>query len=153
MQQETNSTIAEIQISYHPNIIGEASVTTAAEAFKYFINSYSADTISLQETVKVMYLNRANKVLGIYEASKGGITGTVVDIRLLMGVAVKSAATSMILCHNHPSGSLKPSTQDISLTTEILEAGKLLNISLLDHLIISRDNIYRSMAESGDLVF
>lgn len=153
MQKESNSAIAEIQISFHPNIIGKESVIRAADAISYFIESYSQDTISLQECFKVMYLNRANRVLGIYEASKGGLIGTVVDIRLLMAVAVKSAASSMILCHNHPSGSLKPSNQDIKLTQEIYEASRLLQITLLDHLILTRDGSYRSMAENGDMAF
>jgi DNA repair protein RadC len=74
-----------------------------------------AKTISLQERFVAMYLNRSNRVIGVYSLSVGGITGTVVDIRLLLSVALKIAATGMIMCHNHPSGNMQPSAADKTL--------------------------------------
>jgi DNA repair protein RadC len=97
-----------------------------------------------------MYLNRANHLLGVYKASIGGISGTVADVRLILGVALKAASTSIILAHNHPSGNLKPSTQDETLTHKILEGGKLLEIRLIDHLIINSQAFY-SFADEGVL--
>ena len=98
----------------------------------------------------VMYLNRMNRVLGIYPMSIGGITGTVADIRLIFSVALTIASTSIILCHNHPSGNMKSSKGDIDLTKRIKDAGKLLDIKLLDHLIISpKDRDYLSFANEG----
>ena len=106
------------------------------------------DTISLQERFVVLYLNRANKVLGAFLASSGGITGTVADPRLIMSVALKTAAVGIVLAHNHPSGNLKPSRADELLTRRIQESGNLLDIQLVDHIILSR-NSYLSLADEG----
>lgn len=84
----------------------------------------------------VLYLNRANKVIGSYELSKGGITATIADIRIILSVALKTLATGLILAHNHPSGNLKPSEADVCLTNKIKEAAKLMDIQVLDHLIL-----------------
>ncbi len=96
-----------------------------------------------------MYLNQNNIVLGVYELSKGGITSTVVDVRLLFSVALKIAATNFIIAHNHPTGNLNPSKTDIELKKKIKEAGKYLDITLTDHLIISPDEKFYSWAEEG----
>ena len=95
-----------------------------------------------------MLLNRANKVLGIYEVSTGGMTGTVADPKLIFVAALKAGACNIMLVHNHPSGNLKPSKQDEQLTYKIKEGGKLLDIVLLDHLIISNEG-YFSMQDEG----
>ena len=98
----------------------------------------------------IMYLNRANRVLGIYPMSSGGITGTVVDIRLILSIALTTATTSIILAHNHPSGNMKTSKTDLELTNRIKEGAKLMDIKLLDHLIISPvDREYFSFADNG----
>jgi DNA repair protein RadC len=88
----------------------------------------------------VVYLNQANKILEIKNISSGGITGTVFDIRLIFKQAILLEATNIILCHNHPSGNLKASQADIDITKKALEAGKLMNIQVLDHLIIAEEN-------------
>lgn len=93
------------------------------------------DTICLQEQFAVMYLNRANKVLGVTILSLGGITGTIVDIRLTLSIALKCAATSILLCHNHPSRNLKPSKADINLTEKIRKAAELFDIKLANYHI------------------
>lgn len=90
----------------------------------------------------VIYLNKANKIIHKEKLSSGGITGTVVDIKLLLKNAVQHLASSIALCHNHPSGNLVPSDADIQLTKKIKEAGKLFDIILLDHLIIGDKNYY-----------
>jgi len=92
--------------------------------------------MELQEQFKILLLNRGNKVVGIYELSTGGITGTVADPRLIFTAALKANAVALILAHNHPSSSLNPSNADISLTQKIKEGGKLLDINVIDHLII-----------------
>ena len=107
------------------------------------------DTIELQEEFKVVLLNRANEVLGVYSLSKGGITGTIVDQRLIFAVALKCNATGIILCHNHPSGNLKPSEADVTMTSKIKKCGELFDISLLDHLIITK-NGYFSFTQDGN---
>jgi len=96
-----------------------------------------------------MLLNRANKVLGISTISNGSLSGTLVDIRIIMQYALKANAHSIIVSHNHPSGNCKPSENDLSITQKIKEAGKILDISLLDHLILTPDDTYSSFADEG----
>jgi len=95
-------------------------------------------------------LNRSNIVLGIYEMSKGGITGSIVDIRIILGVALKCGASSIIMIHNHPSGKLIPSDTDKLITKRLKEACELIDINLMDHLIFSKDGYY-SFADNGIL--
>ena len=89
-------------------------------------------------------------MLGIYPLSRGGITASLVDVRLIFAVALKCNATGIIICHNHPSGNLKASKADINLTNKIKECSTLLDITLIDHLIISKTGFY-SFINSGDL--
>ncbi len=98
----------------------------------------------------VLFLNQANKIIIKKQVSSGGITGTVADIRIIFKEAISSGATSMILFHNHPSGNLKPSKQDLDLTQKMKEAGKTLDIPILDHLIISHTGFY-SFADEGKM--
>lgn len=98
----------------------------------------------------VLFLNNSNKVVFKTNLSKGGLTGTVVDVRILFKLALEQQATGLILAHNHPSGKLKPSDADLSITRKIKEASKLLEITLLDHLIITEHGFY-SFADEGVL--
>jgi len=102
------------------------------------------------EVFAVLFLNRANKVNHFEIISEGGITGTVADPRIILKKALEENAVSIILCHNHPSGSLKPSRADEELTRKIKEAAKYLDISVLDHIIVS-DTGYYSFADEGIL--
>ena len=98
----------------------------------------------------VIYLNNANLILKTVQISKGGITSTEVDTRIVMQEAVMLKATQIILCHNHPSGSVKPSKADITLTEKINKISRIMDIVLVDHIIIHRENYY-SFAEEGRL--
>jgi len=98
----------------------------------------------------VLFLNNSNKVLAKSQISKGGLTATIVDIRLLFKRALELASVGIIVCHNHPSGKLQPSTADKQLTQKIKEAGCTLDIKLLDHLIIT-EKVYFSFADDGVL--
>lgn len=100
------------------------------------------------EVFAVIYLNRANKVKHFEVISRGGITGTVVDPRIILKRAIDTEATSIILCHNHPSGNLKPSRADTSLTTKIKQAASYFDIDVADHIIVSEDGYY-SFADGG----
>lgn len=95
-----------------------------------------------------VYMNRANKVIKVEQISKGGISGTVTDVRLILKTAVLLTASGMIVAHNHPSGNLVPSESDSKITRKIKDAGQLLDIQLLDHLIIY-DSDYYSFADNG----
>jgi DNA repair protein RadC len=102
------------------------------------------------EVFAVLFLNRANKVNHFEIVSKGGITGTVADPRIILKLALQEEAVSIILCHNHPSGSLRPSRADEELTHKIKEAAKYFDIKVLDHIIVSNEGFY-SFADEGIL--
>ncbi len=96
----------------------------------------------------IILLNRANKVISTQKISQGGIAGTVIDSRLIMKAALEQLASSIILCHNHPSGNKLPSQQDRTITNKLKEAGKLMDLPVLDHLIITESGYY-SFADEG----
>jgi len=140
--------LAEITVNYSTKVksTDRAKIGNPRSAVNLVRDSW--EEINIRESMKVLYLNRANKVLGIYELSKGGISSTVIDIRLLFATALKSLSCSVILLHNHPSGNLQPSQADINITNKINEAGKLLDIQVLDHIILTEDS-YFSFQEEG----
>ena len=146
---EVKYKVSEIQVTYKPAIGEKPIICSALDAFNEFKKFFDPETIALQEQFMVMYLNRANRVTGIYPLSKGGITGTVADIRIILSVALKIAATGIILAHNHPSGSLRPSGTDIELTNKIADAAKLMDIKVLDHLILSGEGTFYSLGNEG----
>jgi DNA repair protein RadC len=144
-------TLSEIHVSYKPGLTSSSTtINNSQNAYEIFKSLFPADTISLQEQFVVLYLNRANRVIGSYQLSKGGITGTIADVRLILSVALKTLATGLILAHNHPSGNLKPSEADIQLTRKVKEAAKIMDIEVLDHMILS-SNGYFSFTDDGIL--
>jgi len=104
----------------------------------------------LHEEFWILFLNRSNKVINRMKLSQGGVSGTVTDVRMVMKKAIECLASGIIVCHNHPSGNLNPSESDNKITQKIKEAGNLMDIQLLDHLIIS-DKDYYSFADNGIL--
>ena len=115
-----------------------------------FIRQFYSDDIEIYESFFLLLLNNQNQTLGYAKISQGGITGTVVDVRIVAKYVVDSLATGIILAHNHPSGNLKPSQQDIDITKKIKEAMKLFDVTVLDHIIITVDNFY-SFADNGTI--
>ena len=99
------------------------------------------------EVFAVIFLNRAHRILHFEIISEGGITGTIADPRLILKKAIEQDAVSIILCHNHPSGSLKPSRADENLTNKITEAAKLIDVKVLDHIIVSEDGYFSFVSE------
>ncbi|MBW0162408.1 MAG: JAB domain-containing protein [Sediminibacterium sp.] len=146
--KELTQSAAEIQVSYIPKKTLGNKISCSEDAYQLLKDFYPQETISLQERFVVAYLNRAHNVIGVYEASVGGLTGTIADPRLIVSVALKIAATSIILSHNHPSGNLNPSNTDQELTNKIREACKYLDINVLDHIIITPKTFY-SFADSS----
>ena len=140
--------ISEIRVSYSNSNKKKPKVNNSKESYQIILNCWDKNTIELQEEFKILLLNRANQVLGIYSMSKGGVSGTIVDIKLVFSVALKCNSSSMVLVHNHPSGNLKPSESDLLLTKKIIKASKVLDLQIIDHLIISKDNYY-SFADDG----
>ena len=143
-----NEKVAEIQVSYNPSKVFNFKIEDSRKSFELILQKWEQDRIEMQEEVKVLLLNRNNKVLGIYALAKGGITSCVVDVRIILAVALKALATGIILVHNHPSGNLQPSTDDKKITEQLNSSCKLMGITLLDHLIITKDD-YFSFADEG----
>jgi len=123
-------------------------ITSTEDSYEVFKKIFNADTIDWREEFLILCLNNSNRVVGFYKISCGGMTGTVVDVRMIFTTALNSLATSIILAHNHPSGKLQPSESDKRTTQKIKEAGKILDIQILDHLIIN-DEEYFSFAKAG----
>ena len=142
------SIIKEISISYESGIKNRVRISSSEKAYDAFLTTWDMGLIELQEEFKVLLLNRSNIVLGICSLSKGGVSGTVVDAKLLYSVALKCNACSIIVAHNHPSGNLKASEADISLTKKLKQAASYLDIQFLDHLIISKDG-FSSLSDKG----
>ncbi|SDR67664.1 JAB domain-containing protein [Christiangramia echinicola] len=145
--------VNEISIKYQGNFkMSQApKITSSVSAAELLFEAWNKDLIGIQECFKVLLLNNANKVKGIFEVSTGGITGTMVDLRIVFAVILKSLTTSVVLAHNHPSGTLKPSESDKRLTEKIKSAAILLDIKILDHLILTPDGEYFSFADEGML--
>jgi DNA repair protein RadC len=104
----------------------------------------------MRERFYILLINNANRVIGHVELSSGGITGTVVDIRLAFASALKALSTSIIMAHNHPSGNLKPSQADLNLSRKFKDAGKFLDIQVLDHIILDAESLFYSLSDNAD---
>lgn len=109
---------------------------------------FDSGVIDWKEEFIVIALSRARKMIGFYKVSSGGVTGTVADPKVIFQFALLSNASAILLCHNHPSGNLKPSQQDGELTQKLSKAGKFLDIEVIDHLIITSEGYY-SFSENG----
>jgi len=145
--------VNEITISYKERIPAPfwCKINSSQDAADLLFQHWDKRTIQVQESFKVVLLNNSNKVKGIYQLSKGGITGTIVDLRILFAVVLKSLSVAIILTHNHPSGTLKASEADRKITEKIKKAGEFLDIKVLDHLIITPNGEYYSFADEGIL--
>ncbi|WP_026210105.1 JAB domain-containing protein [Flexithrix dorotheae] len=146
MAKERNSLfqVTEVEISYHSKVPASEryKITCSSDAAELLRKHWEDGQLGFVESFKVLLLNRANKVLGIFTASKGGISGTVADPKVIFAAALKSCSSALILCHNHPSGNLNPSHADIQLTNKLKEAGKFLDLPVLDHIILTEESHY-----------
>ena len=143
-------TVAEVELVYKSKVkaSNRPVIASSKDAYGVLKQSWDENKIEFVEQFKVMFLNKANKVLGIYDVSTGGISGTVADPRVIFAAALKCNCCSILLSHNHPSGNLKPSRQDEELTQKIKQGGQLLDIKILDHIIITNES-YFSFADEG----
>lgn len=144
--------VSEVEIIYKTRVKASErpQIKSSKEAYVLLKSSWDHGKIEYCEQFKILFLNQSLKVLGLYEMSSGGITGTVVDLRMLFSAALKANATSFMMAHNHPSGNLNPSEADKYMTNKIKMAGELLDIKLLDHLIITSESYY-SFIDDGAL--
>jgi DNA repair protein RadC len=146
----TTEKLSEIKLYYKPRKTVAPRITCSADAYKQVLKFYDQNTIALQEQFIILYLNRANTVLGAHQLFTGGLTSTIADIRLIMGIALKSMACGIIISHNHPSGNLNPSEADRTLTDKVKKACDLMDIKLYDHIIVSPyEGTFYSFADEG----
>ncbi len=152
MQEETFGIVAEIELSYTPTIkpSDRPKITTQESAYRLLLKTWDENKIQLVEQFKVVLLNRAHRVLGICTVSSGNVTGTIADPKMIFAIALKANACSIIVAHNHPSGSTIPSVRDYELTRKIKDAGALLDVSVIDHIIVTTEGYY-SFAMEGVL--
>jgi DNA repair protein RadC len=144
------SYIAEVELVYSTKVkpSNRIKISSSKDAYEILNQTWNENTIELREEMKVILLNNWHKVLGIYNVSHGGITGTVADPKLIFAAALKANSTGIILAHNHPSGNSQPSQADIGLTRKCKEIGELLDIKILDHMIMTTEGYY-SFADEG----
>jgi DNA repair protein RadC len=142
--------VAEIQLSYKSNVKPSLrpKIECSRDAYNVFVESWDDTKLEFVEQFKMMLMNRANKVLGIFEVSTGGTSGTVADPKLIFAAAIKCGACGIILAHNHPSGNLQPSQADRELTRKLKDGGTLLEIQVLDHIVLTTEGYY-SFADEG----
>ena len=143
--------VSEIRLTYQSKVraADRPQITCSADAYQILYANWDEGMIGLCEEFYILLLDRSNRVMGRYRVSQGGIAGTVVDARMIFAAALKARATSLILAHNHPSGQLRPSQADKSLTTKLVQAGEILDLPVLDHLILSPEGGYVSFADEA----
>lgn len=150
METTDYTNIAEIEISYNPKIkpSRRPQITCSKDCYDIFLKTWDMGTILIQEDFRIILLNRANRVLGVRTISRGGMTGTMADPKIIFSIALKGLAAGIVMAHNHPSNNLQPSTADNRLTEKIKKGGELLDIQVLDHIIITTEG-YTSYADEG----
>lgn len=150
MQFPAWTKVAEVGLVYKTKIKASERpvIKSSADCCNVLRQIWDENKLEMQEEFKVLLLNRSNRVIGVYEASTGGICGTVADPRLILATALKSLSVSLILAHNHPSGNLKPSKADEELTQKIKMAAGFHDIKVLDHIILTAETYY-SFADEG----
>ncbi|MBL7738442.1 MAG: JAB domain-containing protein [Chitinophagaceae bacterium] len=146
----SGQTVAEIELIYKPfvKLSVQPKISSSRDAYEIFRAKWNPNKIQFVEQLKVMLLTKANTIIGIIEISSGNAGSTIADPKLIIGSAIKANASAFIMAHNHPSGSIAPSSSDIKLTQKVKEASKFFDLSFFDHLIITNDRFF-SMAEEG----
>ena len=150
MNRSAWQNVAEVELIYKSKVKASErpTICSSKSAAELLTTLWNENKIDFVEEFKVLLLNRANRVLGIVNISTGGVTGTVADPKLIFVAALKANATAVIISHNHPSCNLKPSRADEELTQKIKNAGLLLDIKLIDHVIVTSEG-YFSFADEG----
>lgn len=136
--------VAEVEVSYKSNcnITERPKINCAKDAYQVLMQHWQLGRIELLEEFKVILLNTSNRVLGIVDISVGGVSGTLADPKIIFAIALKTNSSKLILAHNHPSGGLMPSEADKQLTQKLKEGGKLLDIEVCDHIIVTNRNYF-----------
>lgn len=143
-----NSICPEIKLRKPSGEVLKAKIQSSQNAADYFRAIFDESTLEIREESLVIYMNNASNTVGWFRVSVGGLCSTVVDVRLILKQALQCNAVAMILAHNHPSGVLKASQQDIAITNKLKQAAALFDINLIDHIILTADTHY-SLMENG----
>lgn len=154
MTEKIKTNISEISLNYKRKVKASErpKVYCSRDAEKLFRENWSDLTINLFEEFKILLLDRNNSCMGIMLISRGGVSGTLVDAKLVFASALKTRSCAIILGHNHPSGNVKPSQADISLTNKLVKGADYLDLKILDHIILSDVN-YTSFADDNLVSF
>lgn len=147
-----NNIVSEVELTYKNNVPynQRQKISNSQGAYEILTNLFPENTMDYRETFIVLYLNRANQVLGYSVISQGGTSNTTVDIKMVIQTALLANASCIMLAHNHPSGNLRPSSDDNRITNRIIEAARLFDITVLDHIIITNESYY-SFTDNGDI--
>lgn len=143
------SNLGELKVSYkyHSSLNKRPAIRNVTDAVKVAQEIIDRERVGLQEQFGVIYLNRSNTVIGTLNTFSGTLTSTNIDFKIIIGTGLKLMSTALIVVHNHPSGSMKPSDEDIILTKKLKDALKIMDIELLDHIIIGPEGRYTSLSE------
>ncbi len=142
--------VPELYLGRKKSEAQKVKIFSSKDSADYFRQIWDEDTLEFCESCIVIYLNRANNTIGWYKISQGGMNATVVDVKLILAGALKSGASGLIIAHNHPSGNLSPSNADDKLTSNLVAACKIMDITMLDHVILTEKGHY-SYADEGTL--
>jgi len=142
--------VTEVELVYHNKIPPRDRPLIHQSSFAYdvLMKAWDMNKIELVEQFKIILLDRRCACIGISEIATGGVTACLVDTRIVFSTALKARASCIMLAHNHPSGNLTPSSADMDLTSKLYSAGKLLDVSVIDHLIVTPQDYY-SFADNG----
>jgi len=143
----TNSKINRIKLAKCPEELEKIKITNSTESSN-FARCFYDDDLEIYESMFLILLDRSNNTIGWCKISQGGVTGTIIDIKIIVKYALDALACSIILFHNHPSGNINPSTQDIEYTNRLKSCLKLFDINFLDHVILTK-NLFFSFADEA----
>ena len=143
----------EIKVSLKNKSYTKFKISGSKDVFEFAKQIFNADTILWQEEFILVCLNRANFITAVHRVSSGGVSGVIVDPKVIFSIALQSCASHIIVLHNHPSGNMQPSTEDEKVTAKLKHGGELLEIKLLDHIIMSGEmDTYYSFADQGNVI-
>jgi len=149
-----NLKVCEVTLTYNSNVkpSERKKISSSLESANIFkaIELFN-NNLDYKELFYCMYLNRANKVLSVTKIAEGTTSACLVDIKMILQGAILQNASCIILCHNHPSGNLKPSAEDFNITKKVKECAKMFEVHLLDHIIITSEANYYSFADEGQI--
>lgn len=144
------SNLPQITLKLKKGEVLNCKISKSEDAANLFRSIWDVDTLPICETMICIFLNRQNNTIGWFKVSQGGLSGTIVDNRLILATALNCLASAIIMCHNHPSGNLTPSKADISVTKKLKECANLMDINVHDHIILTEEGYY-SMIDNNKL--